>query len=420
MIKKMLSNEFNRNVFTLLTGTVIAQVIPIVISPILTRLYSPDDFGIFALYMSVTTILSVMATGRYELAIILPEKDEEAFNIAILAVIISIIFSFVLLLIVILFNQPIAMLLGSEQFSSWLYFVPLTILLTALFQSLNYWSNRKKKYKSIAKSKMSQAFGAGAINLSMGIPKIGVIGLIFGNIISQIIGSSILLKTNISDIRKYKSKILYEDIKATAYNYRDFPKFLVFSHTLNTASLQLSNVLLSVFYSATSVGYFSLALRTLRLPITIIASSIGDVFRQQAAEEFVKKGNCKRLYINTLIKLVSISIIPFLILYFSTPWLFSFVFGDNWRVAGIYARVMLIMVFLQFITSPLSSMFLVAEKQRLDLIWQIALFVSTSGSIVIGYFVYNDILKSIQLFTLSYSLMYIINLILTYSFAKGK
>ena len=140
-------SEFTRNVLTLMTGTTIAQAIPIAISPILTRIYTPEDFGIFALYISIASILSLIATGRYELAIMLPTKDKDAVNIVALSLFISFFVSFIALLIVSIFNTQITSLLGNPDISSWLYFIPLTVLFTGIYQSFNYWSNRKKSIK---------------------------------------------------------------------------------------------------------------------------------------------------------------------------------------------------------------------------------------------------------------------------------
>ena len=129
-------SEFSSNVLTLMTGTTIAQAIPIAISPILTRIYTPEDFGMFALYMSMATIISVIATGRYELAIILPEKDEDAINIMMLSIGITFLVSLITLLIIFIFNAQITLLFGNPNISQWLYFVPLTIVLTGVYQAL--------------------------------------------------------------------------------------------------------------------------------------------------------------------------------------------------------------------------------------------------------------------------------------------
>ena len=132
-------SEFGRNVLTLMTGTTIAQAIPIAISPILTRIYTPEDFGLFAFYASIASIISVVATGRYELAIMLPKKDDDAINIVVLSILISFLVSLLSLIIVLVFNTQITNLLGNPEIANWLYFIPLTVLFTGIYQSFNYW-----------------------------------------------------------------------------------------------------------------------------------------------------------------------------------------------------------------------------------------------------------------------------------------
>ena len=180
-------SEFSRNVLTLMTGTTIAQAIPIAISPILTRIYTPEDFGVFALYMSVASILSVIAAGRYELAIMLPKKDEDAINIVALSILISFFISFISFLVIFLFNAKITNLLGNSEISNWLYFIPITVLLTGMYRSFNYWSNRKKQYKRLATSKIIQSFTTSSTNLSMGFGGFGASGLILGGVLGFLI-----------------------------------------------------------------------------------------------------------------------------------------------------------------------------------------------------------------------------------------
>ena len=146
MRKKLNLNEFNRNVVTVMTGTTIAQAIPIAIMPILTRLYTPEEFGIFALYVAIASIFGVIATARYELAIMLPKKDSEAANLFNLSIIITFIISLFTLLFVLIFHQPLINLIGNPEIGKWLYFIPLTVLFTGLYQTLNYWSSRKKNF----------------------------------------------------------------------------------------------------------------------------------------------------------------------------------------------------------------------------------------------------------------------------------
>ena len=143
------SSQFLKNVLTLMIGSVFSQAIPILISPLLTRLYKPDDFGLFALYTSIAQLIGVIATARYELAIMIPEKDEDALNLLVLSVSITAMVTVGSMLVMWIFNSAICRLAGNDQLSTWLYFVPLSVFFLGIFQALNYWFNRKKKYHFI-------------------------------------------------------------------------------------------------------------------------------------------------------------------------------------------------------------------------------------------------------------------------------
>jgi O-antigen/teichoic acid export membrane protein len=195
MINKLKpKSDFSRNVLTLMTGTTIAQAIPIAISPILTRIYSPEDFGIFALYMSIVSIIATMATGRYELAIMLPKKDEDTLNIMALSIIIVFFVSFLTFLIVFFFNAQITDFLGNTAISYWLYLVPISVLLTGVYQSLNYWFNRKKVYKTLAKNRIIQSSTTSITNLSLGFAGVGSSGLILSSVFGQGVVTALLSK----------------------------------------------------------------------------------------------------------------------------------------------------------------------------------------------------------------------------------
>ncbi len=415
--KRFPSGSFARNVLTLMTGTTIAQAIPIAISPILTRLYTPDDFGIFALYMAIASILSVIATGRYELAIILPETDEDAANIAILAIILTFCISFIMLFFMFIFNSEITELLGHQEISPWLYFVPLTVLLTGIYQVFYYWANRKKHYREIAKNKVlrSTTTSVTQIGFSFG----NSFGLIAGMIAGQSIATVRLGSCLKNDIIKNQFMINRSLIYKVASRFSKFPKYLIVAHTFNTASAQMPVIMLSSLFSTTVSGFYALTYRVISLPMSIIGGAIGDVFRQRAADDFVKNGHCQEIYIKTLKHLTAIAILPSVLFFFIAPDLFALFFSENWRIAGEYARLMTIAFFFQFITSPLSSMFMIAEKQELDLVWQIFRLLFAILSILLGYIYFSDANIAILFFSISFSLLYFISAVMTYRFSCG-
>lgn len=418
MINRVQKNRFNSNVVKLLTGTALAQLIPILASPILTRLYSPEEFGMLALFISITSIIATISTGRYELAILLPRRQETAVSLVALSTGLTALTSILVLLFVVLFEGWLMnnSSLGASKLL--VYLLPLTVFLTAFFQIQTYLLNRDKNYRFMSVSKVLRALVTVGTHVMYALVVAGSgLGLVLGHVIGLFIPSFLILVQTRQPI-KFKRTIRV--MKVSAWRYRSFPKFLMLAHGLNTGAGQLPNILLASFFGATTVGFFSLAQRTLSAPITIVAKSIGDVFRQQASEEYINTGNCRTIYLATLKKLVLLSA-PFTILIFLfSPILFEIVFGAEWTTAGIYVRVMSFMLFMRFISTPLSSMFIIAERQRADLIWQLALFGLTTVSLWSGYFIFKSAMISIVLFSLAYTVMYAINLFLSYKMSFGK
>ncbi|WNS74825.1 oligosaccharide flippase family protein [Bacillus sp. DTU_2020_1000418_1_SI_GHA_SEK_038] len=416
MLKKRIQNDFIKNILTLFTGTAIAQFLPVAITPILTRMYGPNEFGILALYMAIISILSVISTGRYELAIMIPKKDYEAINIAGVAAYINVTISILLFLLLLVFGEKLSSFFGVKALGFWVYFIPLSLVILGFYEIIYYWLNRRKMYKDMSVNKVIQQAGIGTANISIGYVNNGI-GLILGTLIGQLFALLLIVKKLFIKEKDFINKISKKDMVHQAKRFINFPKFFMFAHTLNVSSRNLAQILFSSFFNSVTVGYFTLTQRVLGLPVSLIGSAISDVFRQEASVDLLTKGNCKELYIKTFKLLFLLAIIPFTVLYFISPWLFSFVFGAEWRVAGEYARLMMPMLFFQFITSPLSTLSVILEKNKYEVIWQTALFLSTTSSLVIGYKIFSSIKISIILFTFAYSVMYIIDGLMTYRFA---
>lgn len=411
-------SAYARSVLTLMTGTGLAQAIPIAVSPILTRLYSPEEFGMFALYMAVAMIVSVPVTGRYELAILLPRKEADALHIAALAIIISIAVSAVLMVVVFFFAHTIAKQLGDAALAAWLYWVPASTLLLGVYQSLNYLSNRKAQYKRLAISRTVQSGSAALAQLGVGYAGGGAAGLVGGQIAGQVLATGVLARLIWREDHGLIRTLRFPRMLALARKYINFPKYLIFAHGFNTASGQMPVLLLGGVFTSATVGFFSLTQRVIAAPMSLVANALGDVFRQEASQAYIQQGNCKTIYQVTFKRLFLISIIPFVAFFFLAPGLFAWIFGEKWRVAGEYAQILTPMAFMQFITSPLSSMFMIAEKQSLDLMWQIFLFLLVIASFFVGSILASDI-SALGLFSAAYCVAYAINGYMTYSFAKN-
>ena len=397
-------SEFSRNVLTLMTGTTIAQAIPVAISPILTRIYTPEDFGLLALYMALAAIVAVIATGRYELAIMLPKREKDAINIVFLSFIVAVLVSFICLLIVWGFNAEIVALLNSPKIANWLYFIPLTILLTGAYQSLNYWNNRKKKYKNISNSKIIQSTVMGGSQLSLDampntlIHKFSSFGLIFGYIIAQFSAFIFLVQRFIKFDRGKIYLVNTNKIVVLAKRYKNFPLVNSWSGLLNTASLQVPIFVLTSLFSSAVTGFFSIAQRILQMPMSLIGSAIGQVYFQKASEVIADREEIKKITYNLNKKLLYIGIFPVSITLVAGDYLFAFVLGEPWIVAGEYAQYLSVWIFFVFISSPLSHLMTLYEKHIEAIYFNLLLFLSRIAALYAGWFIFNDASQAILIY----------------------
>ena len=378
-------SEFSRNVLTLMTGTTIAQAIPIAISPILTRIYTPEDFGLFALFLAITNIIGSVANGRYELAIMLPEKEEDAINTAALGFIISSILSLLILILVILFNNFFVNLIGNEEIGFWLYFVPITVFLLGLWNVLSYYNNRKKNYKDLRNAHIIRSIVLASTHLIIGFVKSGVTGLISGEILSKLSANSRLLKNILKD-KLLISKITKRKMINMAKRYKNFPMISLPSSFTTELYANLFSVLLSSLYNVALLGHYYMAQRVLGLPSALLGVSIGQVFFQSAVKEKEKTGQARVIFKSTVKKLFLIALPFFLTSFFIVEDLFAFVFGENWRIAGTYSQILIPIFFVRLLSTPVSMINTVFERQIYGLYISIILFISNVGIILGSYY----------------------------------
>ena len=400
-------SEFLRNVVTLMTGTVIAQAIPILISPVLSRLYSPFDFGLFALFVSVAGIISVIATGCYEYAVMLPEKDEDAINIVALSVLVACAVSVTSLIVLGLWSREISVLVNNPDISKWLFFVPLVVLFTGLFQSFNYWFTRKKQFGKLAASRIAQTSTSSGIMLGLGFGRPGVAGLVTGSILGGFVGAATLGWQTYRDAAFKIRVISNRAIKKQAVRYRRFPMYSSFSGFLNTASLQIPIILLTSFFSGSVAGLYYYSYRLLSLPMSLMGTSIGQVFFNKASEHKNDREKLKDITFRLYKRLLYIGVFPLTVIMFYGDSIFSFVLGSAWRLSGEYAQVLSPWILLVFISSPLSTLFDVLEKQKEELIFNYLFFIGRVASLCVGGLVFHDAYIAIALFGITGAAMWL-------------
>lgn len=353
-------NKQLKSFSTLAIGTVFGQVLLVIVSPLLTRIFSPTDFGLLSTFTSISVILSIIFSGRYELAIGLPESRKKAFSIIRLLFWLSIITSLLLFIIV-------AVLFGLEKLGfiksliSFTYFLlPIYTFLIINNSALLYLANREKEYSKVSISGLILVVINILISVILGLLQIKNLGMILGLIVGMFF-SVLYLYRSFLDSNVYKR---YEDVKVVANEYSYFPKYTLFSDLGINLNQQFLPIVLLNFYSVHIVGIYSLANRMLRLPNIVFTSAIANIFRNEAIDLYKEVGNCKKLYLSILKKLVFIGLIIYTFIFITSPFLFKLFFGNQWSESGFYAQILCVMLFFEFFSQPFNSLFYIRNQQK--------------------------------------------------------
>ncbi|UUD64064.1 lipopolysaccharide biosynthesis protein [Pseudomonas seleniipraecipitans] len=405
---------------TLMTGTGLAQVLPIVLSPVLTRLYTPQEFGVFALYASICAILAVLVTGKYELAIVVPKHDGEAINLAAVTIVLSVAVSFALLVAVWGWDLSIAKSLGQPGAHSWLYLIPFATMILGCYYALNFWANRRSRYRSMAISRVVQSGASCAVQLAAGVSKFGLLGLILGQLLGQLLSMLFLAKSLPQNERQLLRRISVKRMRCVAQRYIGYPKYMVPGQAMSVGAVEMPLLLLTIFFGAGAAGFYALAQRVMAAPLTLVSSAIGDVYRQKAADQYSRNGECLDIFLGSLKRLVLFAFLPVLPVLLFGPWIFAFVFGDDWRAAGEIASLLSVLVFFQTISSPLSTTVLFSGWLHLDTLWQ---FARLCGAGLVFYICDQagaDYKVAIIAYVCVFSSLYILHSYLQYRAARGR
>lgn len=414
----MKSSSFMKHVITLASGTALAQVISVSIVPVLTRLYSPDEFGGYAVFSSILAVLGVVSTGRYEYAIIASGKDEDAWQCMILVFVISIIGTVLIFFVGFFGGAIFERALNIKVTSSIVALAATALFASGASQGAYYWLNRNKRYTQLSASRIFGALIMAGVSCSLGYMGIGAEGLLYGLVAGQVANLAVLF---LSIIRYDRSRggAQWRQIKYQALKHIDYPKYLIPSSILDRFSSQSHIILLSSFFGASVSGALGLYQRVVSLPNRLVGSAIADVFKQRAGVALNEYGECRLLFRKAALRLLLLGLPPFLVLVFTGPFLFALVFGEEWRLGGEYAQILSWMFLFGFVVSPLSSLFFVGRKQRYDLIMQIFLIISTSSALIVGAYLFDSVRLSLFLFTFSYCVKYLIEGWLAWRIANG-
>lgn len=369
--------EFSCNVTILATSSAFAQGISIVAVPVLTRLYTPADYGIVALFNSVMAILMVVATLRYEWAIPNPKKDEDAINLFVVCFIVMVGATILTASIIMLFFDKFENFHNFSTIKPYLWLIPLYILGVATYQILNAWAIRKKSFKPIAKTRISQSMSSSIISIGLGFFKNGPLGLLLGGLVGQTAGIGTLASLLWKEDRQILKCI--QKTKTITYlkRYLNFALLSTGTSIVNTASLQITTILLITYFETAVVGWYYLAQRVIGIPTGLIGQATGQTFWAEAARLIRSDPRELRRVFHKFSKKLAMLSLLIAAAGIVSPFVFGFIFGsENWSMAGRYALYLTPMIMAQFIVGTLSHL-VVHELQHWQLIWDICRLILT-------------------------------------------
>jgi O-antigen/teichoic acid export membrane protein len=377
--------SFAGDVLKLVSGTSIAQALGILATPLLTRLYAPEAFGVLALFTSITSIVGVVACLRYELAIMLPERDEEAANLLAVSLLAVAGITALSVPIVTLGRPLLLQALNAPQLGPYLWLVPVTVFFGGVFQALNYWNSRTKQFGRLSVVRVVSSASTHAAKLGAGIAGYATGGALIGGTVLGLALSTLELGRRIwcDDNRLFRASVQARKMLQCIVCHQRFPMIDVWSALLNTFSWQLPALLLSRYFSAAVVGQYSLGLRVLQLPMSLIGGAIGQVFYQRAADAKAQ-GTLDRFVSSRFRQLVAIGLFPMLVIAVSGRQVFTVAFGEEWAQAGVYAQILSIWTFFWFVSSPISTLIPILGKQGFALAWNMVSIITRFISLWIG------------------------------------
>lgn len=365
-------NSFAENVSLLAGGAGAAQLIILLASPILTRLYSPEAFGLMAVYTSLLSVLGVIASFRYQIAIPLPKDTQIAVQVLVLSLLLTLFSAAFWLVTALTFGDAIAEVLGAPDIAALLLLFPLGILFYGMYEILDYWAIRVRAFRDITHTKLTKATATVSVQIAASV--LGPVALVLGQIVGHAVGIQRLAKLAYHGSNSYLKSVNLRALRQTAYRYRNLPTLSAWSELMGTASISLPLILIAALFSSAAAGLYSIAQRILNQPMVMVGQAVSDVFLADAVVAH-RAGTLAARTEQVHAALVRLGMPMIFVLFQAGELIFAAVFGADWREAGTFAAYLAPWMYLKFVASPATSVVTVLERQRMSAIFNTAVIV---------------------------------------------
>lgn len=382
------TSKYLKAVFVLVSGTAIAQAIPFLLSPLLLRLYTPKDFGFYGVFVSWVSVLSSFMSAKYELAIVLPESDDDGMNLLVLTLKIGFISSLVLLLV---FGVGIffyRLFCDGNKNYDWFWMVVVGALFVVCYNAFQLWFNRLAQFKYMSLNRVYQGLAFALLSVVFGLFCVSK-GQVFSFVFSYLF-ASFLAFLGIGDKNRFYGTILGKFRMDLAKKYIRHAINVAPSQLIGVFAMQVPIFAINMFYSADVIGCFVLASRIVAFPVPLIAGALGDIYRQKAVECHKSLGSFANVYKKTVIHALFIGSIPFLMFFFFSDAIFVVLFGEAWRLAGKMAGILSVASFFQFMFTPIDKGAIIVGAYAYIFWWHVLRFaLMVLSSAIIGFLGFN-------------------------------
>lgn len=360
-LRKIFSGSFIRDVAKLSLGTLVGRALTVAALPLLTRLYSPEDFALLATYVAIVSTIAVASCLGFEIAIPLAETDEDAKHLLILAIMALTIVTLFTLVVMMALPQQLATWTGQPALQPYRWLVPLGIAALGLYSVTQYWSTRARRFTQIAQTRISQAVVGVATSVTMGWAGIAPLGLLLGNLLNTSAGSMKLAHWSIKNDAQIFKGLALRGLQSAVCKYKGYPIYWTPESFFNTAGIQVP-ILLVAAYSGAEAGFLMLAMQIMAVPMGMFGGAISQVYVSRAQTE-LQEGQLAPFTRTIMLRLFKVGFLPFLVLGILAPWLIPYVFGANWVRTGEIIMWFVPWMMLQFVVTPVSMVLHVTGNQ---------------------------------------------------------
>ncbi|MBD8013369.1 lipopolysaccharide biosynthesis protein [Planococcus wigleyi] len=407
--------NYGRAIITLASGSLIAQLITILVAPLLTRIYTPEELGMYALILTAESLLGGIICARYDVSIVSEPNEKNVFPLIKLSILITIVFSTLATIAYGIYFSYFA----KEGYGLYLLiFLFLMLIINGLLRVLEAYNNRMKDYKTISSVYVAKTFTQNIGTVILGLLHFSVYGMLFAHVTGMLAGLKKQAKSilpSVKDLYLINSTRLKEVMKM---HYR-LPLYSAPAQFANRFSYTSIFFFIEFLFGLGTLGFYSISNKALGLPLSVMSNNISKVFFEEASREYDETGKFKKSFNKTSLLLITLAIPMVIIIYLFSPSIFKFAFGNSWIEAGVYVQILAPMFGIRFVVNTVIYGLQIAKKQNLELIIQCLFIIASIGSFGLSRIYSYDIYQYLSAVSISFSIVYIIYYLFVAKYAYG-